>query len=246
MNRADSSTPQTERPRALVSVHDLMPETLPAVRATLALLERRRIAPVTLLVVPGAGWDAAGIASLHALEGDGYRLAGHGWRHRCERFGGLYHRLHGALLSRRAAEHLALDGDGVIELMRRCHTWFGEHGLASPALYVPPAWALGAISVERLGRESPFSLIEAFDGVLDVRAGRRGLAAPLLGYEADAPLRAPVLRLWNRFNRRRARQAALPMRIGIHPRDLEYALAGDLRRDLERGLQPIDYTDLAA
>lgn len=37
---------------ALVSIHDLMPETLEPVDELLALLARYRVAPVTLLVVP--------------------------------------------------------------------------------------------------------------------------------------------------------------------------------------------------
>lgn len=232
-------------PKALISVHDLMPETLPAVQRTLKRLEHHQRAPITLLVVPGRDWDRPALATLRSLERDGYQLAGHGWRHRAEAFGGLYHRLHGLFLSRRVAEHLALDEAGIIALIQRCHAWFGDHGLEPPTLYVPPAWAMGQISLARLRETCPFSLYERFDGVINA-AAERVQPLPLLGYEADHALRAPILRLWNRWNWRRARHQGLPIRIGIHPRDIELALAHDLKRDLARALEPIAYDSLSS
>jgi hypothetical protein len=236
--------------RALISVHDLMPETMPAVRRTLSRLASHRLAPVTLLVVPGRDWTRAGIAELRQLQRDGYRLAGHGWRHHAERFGGLSHRLHGLLLSRRVAEHLALDAAGIIALIRRCHAWFGDHGLDAPSLYVPPAWAMGRIARAQLRAHCPFSIYERFDGVIlarpeDARAARVQ-PLPLLGYEADSALRAPILRAWNHWNRHRAARSGQALRIGLHPYDLELRLAGALERDLARALLPIDYDALQA
>lgn len=229
--------------KALISVHDLMPETMPAVERTLSRLERHRLAPVTLLVVPGRDWSAADIKRLRALERSGYRLAGHGWRHRAERFGGLYHRLHGLFLSRRVAEHLALDENGIVALIQRCHDWFGEQGLEAPSLYVPPAWAMGHISQARLAAEGPFRLYERFDAVIDPVAGRVQ-PLPLLGYEADNRLRAPILRLWNRWNRVLAQRTGRAIRIGIHPLDLELKLARDLEDALAQPIEPLDYDHL--
>lgn len=230
-------------PKALISVHDLMPETLPAVRKTLNQLEQHGLAPVTLLVVPGRNWSRTGIDTLRSLERAGYVLAGHGWQHQAERLGGLYHRLHSLFLSRRVAEHLALDENGIINLINRCHAWFGEQGLKPPVLYVPPAWAMGNISLTRLRESCPFPLYERFDGVIDSTA-ERVQSLPLLGYEADNRLRTAVLRLWNRWNWRRAQRTSLPIRIGIHPRDIELGLADQLRRDLSRSIKPIAYEQL--
>lgn len=234
---------QATLPKALISVHDLMPETMPAVRQILKRLEQHQLAPVTLLVVPGRDWSRGGIDTLRSLERDGYRLAGHGWRHQAERIGGFYHRLHSLFLSRRVAEHLALDEAGIIALINRCHAWFGDHDLTPPTLYVPPAWAMGSLSIPRLREACPFSLYERFDAVID-SAAERTHPLPLSGYEADNALRAPVLRLWNRWNWRRASNQGLPIRIGIHPRDLELGLAEDLDRDLSRSIQPVDYDSL--
>lgn len=229
-------------PLTLVSVHDLMPSTMPAVRRTLDLLQRHRVHPVTLLVVPGTGWNAQGIDELRALQRAGYLLAGHGWQHRAEQIRGLRHRLHSLFLSRNVAEHLALDADGVLALMRRCRDWFAQHDLASPGLYVPPAWALGAVSAAALREASLFRQIEVFGGVVDTRTGA-GVHVPVLGYEADAAVRVPVLRVWNALSRRRAVRAGY-VRIGIHPQDIDYPLRADLVADLTRYRRFANYSAL--
>jgi predicted deacetylase len=226
-------------PAALVSVHDLMPETMPAVHELLRLLEDRRVRPVTLLVVPGSGWDRSGIAELRALQRDGLVLAGHGWRHRVDRISRPYHRLHSLLISRHVAEHLALDEDGILDLIGRCRRWFGDHGLDAPALYVPPAWAMGSVSRARLAADCPFPLCEVFTGVLRVADGHLH-RSPLLGYEADRLSRIPILRVFNALSRRRASAAGV-IRIGIHPFDARLHLRADLIRDLERRRRFVDY-----
>lgn len=224
--------------RALVSVHDVMPTTLSEVGSILDLLDAEGIAPVTLLVVPGADWDAAGLAQLRAWRARGHELAGHGWVHRVERIEGWRHRLHARLISRNVAEHLALDAREIRALIARCHAWFVTHELGEPALYCPPAWALGAIQRSDLAA-LPFTQYELFGGVLSGRDGRlRPL--PLTGYEADTLTRAPLLRLWNLINRRRARRVGW-LRIGIHPYDLSLRLAADLRRDLRTARHCVSY-----
>ncbi len=217
---------------ALISIHDLMPSTIDAVQRTLAVLEQAGSGPVTLLVVPGSGWSRDGIDTLKAFQYSGHRLAGHGWLHRVDHFGGLYHRLHGLLISRRVAEHLALDADAIVELINRCHDWFGENGLESPQLYVPPAWAMGSVSYARLTQDCRFALYETFGGVLDALSGRLH-RIPLLGYEADQSARVPVIRAWNAANRRLAARRGR-VRIGIHPFDTELRLRADLIADLAR------------
>lgn len=234
--------PGAEGVRALVSVHDVMPETLARVQGIVELCAAVNPGTVTLLVVPGGAWDRAGVERLRAWQSQGHRLAGHGWVHRVERFGGLAHRIHGLLISRRVAEHLALDAEGIADLIRRCHAWFADQGLGPPDLYVPPAWALGSIPPRNLAR-LPFTRYEVLTGVRDA-ASARFQPVPLLGYEADTAARAPFIRLWNRVNRRLARVQGL-LRIAIHPRDPELALGSDLARDLRRYPNWIDYRDIA-
>lgn len=214
----------------MLSIHDVMPRHLTAVSQ---LIEKTRALgwpPATLLVVPHADWSAEQIGQLKSWSAQGHPLAGHGWTHHVEQFGGWWHRLHSALISRDVAEHLALDANGILALMRRCHGWFADQGLPAPTLYVPPAWALGNLPTRRL-TEQPFEAVETLRGILTIKTGRRDYRA-LLGYEADNALRALALRTSNAANRRWA--ASQGLRIGLHPPDADLLLAADLWNDLTR------------
>lgn len=208
--------------QALVSIHDVMPETRPQVTDMLAQLG---LPPesVTLLVVPGRTWSAADLKWLRDLQHAGHPLAGHGWFHRCQPPVTLYHKLHSALLSRRVAEHLSFSGDAIVQLVKDCHDWFDQHALTVSSLYVPPAWALGALTREQCG-QLPFRHVETLSGLLDTASGD-SLRLPLAGFEADTRLRALFLSWFNRVNVARARRHGVPLRIGLHPFDLSLRLA---------------------
>lgn len=217
---------------ALLSIHDVMPETLTAVDRLLLMLGQIPPHSITLLVVPGRSWQQTDLDWLHRQQNRGYRLAGHGWLHYCDKPRSAYHRLHSLFLSRNVAEHLSLSRSGVHKLIARCHAWFAEQGLHSPTLYVPPAWAMGDIGRPLL-QALPFSQYETLQGVYH---SDRDLfqTLPLAGYEADTATRALLLRVFNEYHRRRAAYAGLPLRIGIHPYDLQHHLAADLLQDIER------------
>lgn len=227
--------------QALVSIHDVMPRTLERVRAILERCAAINPGPVTLLVVPGLAWDRDGIEQLRRWQDAGHRLAGHGWVHEIDGYGGIGHRLHGLFISRRAGEHLSLDASGINALIRRCHAWFGDQGLGAPSLYVPPAWALGPLPRPELAA-LPFASCELLWGVHSTATGRL-IPVPMVGYEADNAPRAPAIRLWNRLNRRWAESNGW-LRIGIHPQDPELHLAEDLEQDLARYSQWRDYDAL--
>lgn len=212
---------------ASISVHDVMPSTLGDTAAILSMLKAHGIRPVPLLVVPGLSWTADQIARLRRWQAEGHELVGHGWVHRAETIKGIRHRLHSIMLSRDAAEHLALNAAGIASLVARCHAWFAENGLAAPKRYVPPAWALGAISRDALA-DLPFHTYEILAGDIDALTGKlRRL--PLVGFEADNWARARALRAWNRLNCALARRSNAPLRVAIHPRDFNLELGRDLR-----------------
>ena len=214
----------------MLSIHDVMPRHLTAVSKLIEKTLALGWPPATLLVVPHVSWSADQIQQLKTWAAQGHPLAGHGWTHQIERFGGWRHRIHSALFSRDVAEHLALDAEGILDLMRRCHGWFSDQGLPAPDLYVPPAWALGDIPTRRL-TEQPFKTVETLSGILTIQTGQRHYRA-LLGYEADQFVRALALRISNSVNRCRAGSQGL--RIGLHPPDADLLLADDLWQDLKR------------
>ncbi len=212
----------------MLSIHDVMPATLPAVKRLSDQAQALGWPPPTLLVVPGCDWSTPDLQQLHEWQAQGHALAGHGWRHQITHYGGIYHRIHSMLVSRDVAEHLSLNAEAILALMRRCHAWFAKQGLIPPHLYVPPAWALGRLPLSRLS-EQPFAAVEMLQGVYSVKAQQWQMRA-LLGYEAGNGLQAMALRVSNAINRKRARHAGL--RIGLHPNDAALPLADALWRDL--------------
>lgn len=231
------SVAQADR-RLVISVHDVMPETLDATEAIVERLTSARLDTVTLLVVPGRDWSSSALDRLRVLLNNGAIAAGHGWTHRAASIRGPYHRLHSALISRNAAEHLALDAEGLRELIRRCHAWFVDQELGAPLLYVPPAWAMGALSFDDLDR-LPFARYEVLGGVYDVASGRFS-RSPMVGFEADTALRAVGCRIWNRLNLLAAGRDR-PVRLAIHPGDFGLRLAADLERLIDAGGEAMSY-----
>lgn len=233
----------SSRPRALFSIHDVMPETLDDVARVHDLCLARGLPPPALLVVPGRDWRETDLRRLREWHGGGAELIAHGWLHRT-RPRRLYHRLHSVLFSRDVAEHLALPADGVLDLMRASHDWFAAHDLPSPHTYIPPAWALG-VAPQRLV-ELPYRCIEVLRGVwLRDGSGMHKRHLPLLGFEADTRLRATVLRRWNALQRQRAMRAIKPLRISIHPADHRLLLRDELHGILGRQWRCLRYETLA-
>ncbi|GAB4175446.1 MAG: hypothetical protein Kow0020_11130 [Wenzhouxiangellaceae bacterium] len=228
--------------KLLLSIHDVTPATLGRVEAIFERLQSHGLWPVTLLVVPGLGWSDDELDRLRQMVDAGARLAGHGWRHEAAAIRGFRHRLHSLLLSRNAAEHLALAPRGILRLMLANHRWFVRQALPEPVLYVPPAWAMGPVPRPLLAR-LPFALYETLSGVWCARTGRMH-RLPLAGFEADTAWRAFFVRASNGLNAQWARLAGRPLRLGIHPMDFELRLARDLQAWIESGGEVADYASL--
>jgi len=215
--------------RALVSIHDVMPETLDQVQALIDCLPLEARPNTLLLVVPGRDWRVHQVERLKRWQRQGFELAGHGWCHRAPGRRTVFHRVHSALISRNAAEHLSRPRRELIDLLIRCYQWFEHWELAPPQIYVPPAWALGTLRPEDL-RASPFRYFESTRGIYCSRTGAYH-PLPLVGFEADSAWQAFGLRLWNRLNLAWAGPHR-PLRLALHPGDLQLKLADDLLAQL--------------
>ena len=231
--------------KAIISLHDIMPETLDSVEAIIHWLEQMGIPPFSLLIVPGKAWDAQSIKKLRNYSQRGYPIVPHGWHHHT-RPRKLFHHLHAALISKDVAEHLDLDGKGILNLLVRSKQWFIDQAIPVSELYVPPAWALGFISPATLAR-APFSQIEVTRGVLHLKlkGALRFEKLPLTGYEADSTFRVQFLRRWNAHQESQAKKNQQALRISIHPHDLKLPLAGQLEAQLKRVDRFINYSDLS-
>lgn len=123
---------------------------------------------------------------------------------------------------------MALEPQEILALLEKSHGWFRQWGLSPPKLYIPPAWALGRISLKALS-PLPYRYYETLFGVYNA-ATFQWTPMALCGYMADTPFRAMLLKATNRIN---AYLSLLPLRVAIHPEDLNLPLAGDLLDCLE-------------
>lgn len=222
------------KPRpAVVSIHDVAGTNTDRIGAILNRLAGIGIGSVTLLVIPGSGWDQKGLALLRDWRRQGIDIAAHGWCHRCAGVKGWRHRIHSAVLSGGAAEHLSAGPASVVGMIRRSHEWFAQRGLTPIPLYVPPAWALGPLPRATLG-ELPFRWYETLSGIFEASTGRRRLF-PLVGFEAEGIVPVAGLTVFNRLNRAVNDMSGRPLRIAIHPNDFSLgmgrALTACLRGD---------------
>ena len=227
---------------ALISVHDVMPETFSEVEYCLQQLNHIAPEKITLLVVPGKLWSEAQIHQLHVWQQQGFQLAAHGWEHRCKTPANLHHKLHSLLISRNVAEHLSCSEQELKQLLARSHDWFVDNDFQSPIIYVPPAWAMGRFSKSAL-IDSPFRIYENLHSVIDLKNNQQ-YTLPLLGFEADNVLRAVFLRGFNRINWWLAKYQKRPLRIGIHPFDFNYHIANQLSQFLHADIHAIAYDEI--
>lgn len=226
----------------LLSIHDVMPGTLSAVKIIIGLLQEHQVGPVSLLVVPGKDWKKTDIAWLQELEKRGYNLAGHGCTHRSVEKKSFKHRIHSVALSKNAAEHLSQKTEQIIKIIHCSHQWFQDVGLKKPYLYVPPAWALGKISVNDL-KNLPFRIYETLTGLYDIKTGRTR-KLPLVGFEAESRLKACGLRISNTLNETLAVICNRPLRVAIHPGDLQLGLSADILPTIARCHAFVTYNEI--
>jgi predicted deacetylase len=218
----------------LWSIHDVAPDTIGLAHRILNGLARHNIKNVTLLVIPDLrSWTAHSLAMLKSLEDEGYVLAAHGWTHNNEPPRSIYHKVHSTLFSRNAAEHLDKTSAEIVEIMRRSRGWFEASGLRTPSLYVPPAWALGAVSLEMVAATG-FAFVETLTGIYETST-RTFHCLPLVGFQAFSTFEAAVLRASNRINEAIADATGVPLRVAIHPYDLSLLCAGELEAMVEHG-----------
>lgn len=225
--------------KALVSIHDVMPDNINEIDKIIELLKQYEIDKITLLVVPGKDWDNKDIEKLKYYENSGIELAGHGWSHLVKDIRGLYHNIHSKIISRNEAEHLSLEKNEIIKIVKNSYTWFEYFGLNRPKLYVPPAWTIGKIDKKDLVNLG-YIFLETGFGVHDL-VNNFFYPIPVTGYMADTNLRVKSLKVFNHLN------FLLPfelIRISIHPLDLNYPLLTDLKRHLRKIKKFLSYSEL--
>jgi uncharacterized protein len=229
-------------PPLLWSLHDVAPASFDRAERIVDALTAAGVRQIAILIIPSGTWSGDQLDSLRSWERDGHVLGAHGWTHRSLPPRGVYHRLHSALFSRDVAEHLSRPAADVRKIVAQGERWFGEAGLTPPRLYVPPAWAMGAMPLAAFHGTS-FRWIETLTGIYDATNGRHR-RLPLVGFEADTRFRAASLRVSNAANTALASAVRRPLRVAVHPNDFELLLSGDLRRLLASGRASCGLTNI--
>lgn len=92
--------------------------------------------------------------------------------------------------------------------------------------------------------ESPFRYFETGEGLFDASAPKT-VWLPLAGFEADTRFRRSALTIWNRMNAMLGSDRH-PLRIGLHPYDLELLLHDAIPDYLRRVTVARHYRDVCA
>jgi len=101
---------------------------------------------------------------------------------------------------------------------------------------------MGRVPKAALGN-IPFRFFETTAGIYDSQLDKHHIL-PLTGYEADNSWRKYSLSCWNLINTLSSSDTR-PLRVSIHPRDLELLLEQSLRRMLKTITRNIHYRQLA-
>jgi len=219
----------------LVSVHDVSPHTIKPTRRWLEHLDQRGLRS-TILVIAGpwqgidtaAGSDELGqLLQERAARGD--EISYHGWTHRASRIGPLWRRVIGHAVTRGASEFWALDMPEVTRRLQASEAVLAELGVTARGL-TPPGWMPSLASLEA-ARHCGLRYVTSTRAVHDLHTNRRH-RIPAFCQRPGSMLSEIGRTVVERGVRMRVTRNR-PVRIGLHPADLDYA---DLRASSLRAI----------
>ncbi len=235
----------------LVSIHDVAPPNLPAVRRLWLMCRDAGVVPA-LLVVPD--WhgsapierDPAFIAWLREAVADGAELLLHGERHdEAGRPRALADSLRAAGKTAREGECLTLEAPELEALVARGLARLRALGFTAHG-FVPPAWLMRVDA--RPGIYAAGIAFTEDEGAIYLASGRR-ITTPALRWSTRTPFRARASLLVAEWRWRTQRRAPV-VRIALHPADLNHpGVTRSVQRALERwtrGRAPRSYASLVA
>ena len=246
--------PRPPRRRLLcVSLHDVAPATLPACREVLALLDRLRIGPISLLVVPDyhglgrADRDERFCDFLRARARRGDEIVLHGYFHRDPdaETHSLRDWLERRVYTDREGEFARLDRNVARARLLRGLAVLRSAGW-QPSGFVAPAWLMSPGTCDAL-QGMPLRYYATRDS-LWLLAGERRIHAPSLVVSTRSAWRRALSVPWNLGALARHVDAPV-LRAAMHPTDLRHRSTEELWRrllDALTGREIVTEGDLAA
>lgn len=204
----------------LVSIHDVAPATVTQARRWAGFLDERAMVS-TLLAIPGP-WRGQSLANdratldwLWTRSCGGDEIGLHGWNHRAEGPGRSARDRFGHAVARGAEEFWSLDGRRAATRVRQGLAVL-EAGDIEPVGFTPPGWLISN-QARHAVLTCGLSYVADHRGVASTT---RRVRAPALSHRPNGfGERAGALAL-TRLAARRA-EAGLPVRIALHPADLD-------------------------
>lgn len=218
--------PAPRRRLLCVSLHDVAPATLVDCRNTLAFLDRLRIGPVALLVVPDfhgegrADRDERFCEFLRARVRRGDEIVLHGYFHTDpgSRARGLRDWIERHVYTDLEGEFARLDSNVARARLLRGLAVLRSAGW-KPSGFVAPAWLMSPGTCSAL-EDLPLKYYATRDGLYLLGEGRR-VAAPSLVVSTRGMWRRALSVPWNHATLLRYRDSPV-LRAAIHPRDLAF------------------------
>jgi uncharacterized protein len=232
----DALRPPRRRRLLCVSLHDVAPATLSACRDILAFLDRQRIGPIALLVVPDyhglgrADRDERFCDFLRARVRRGDEIVLHGYFHRDpdREPRGLIDWLERRAYTDLEGEFARLDANVARARLLRGLAVLRSAGW-QPSGFVAPAWLMSPGTCDAL-EGMPLRYYATRDS-LWLLAGERRIPAPSLVVSARGPWRRALSVPWNCAILARYLDAPV-LRAALHPTDLRHRSTEALWRRL--------------
>ncbi len=227
----------TDRPKLLVSLHDVSPLTLDDARDAVALIAAAGVprGALTVLVVPfhdqriALADDAATLEFLAELATRGATLVTHGYTHRMSGGARTPWRWFATRVFARNQGELALcDFAEAASRLDLAAAMFARSGF-EPTGFVPPAWLLSRGATDAVAARD-YAFVERLGGIVTA-AGTRPLARRLIGWGSLTWVEAMAT---SAFAWLQTRRPVADTRVAIHPPDLRRVRT---RRSLERTLR---------
>lgn len=217
---------EADREALIVSVHDVAPETRPAVEKIVTELSRHGVPVCSLLVVPNYHHggvfteDRTLVRWLQDLETQGNEIVIHGYFHdrpRRERES-PGDKFLTRFYTNDEGEFYDLGYEEALRRITRAREEFAGAGL-TPRGFIAPAWLLGP-AAEKAAAEAEMEYTTRLTGIRDLRSGDDFRARTLV-YSVRTSWRRAASLVWNSTLAHRIAGAPLA-RISIHPSDLDH------------------------
>ncbi len=227
--------------RLVVSLHDVHPSSLAAVKRQRSELRALGVRRTSLLIVPrwhgreSIETDLEFVRTITRWQEEGDELVLHGWTHSCfnlRRRSAHWFWTH--VYTREEAEFMLADPHETSIRLTTGRDLFDRLGWSTVG-FIAPAWLMAPHTIPIL-RELGFAYTTSLRAVVPLSHPAGPLTSASLCYSTRSVLRRTASRVWNPSLARTLKRLPL-LRVSLHPGDISYPdVWRQVRRLIERAL----------